>query len=506
MSVIIGAMRHEVNSFCMGTVDLEEFRHGYLLYGDEIERELSGKREGESAFLEVLKKYGLQAACTIAAKDASAGGPVTAEAFLHIKNEFEKRVREIVGRERVEAVLLNLHGAMLCEDSDDPEGEVVALIRKLVGPKVPLGVSLDAHAKLTKKLVENTDILIGYHTIPHIDAYETSYKTAELIVRTMKGEIKPKMAAVAIPTLLPVEAENHTFGGYKRLVEESRRMEAQEGVYTVTYFPGQPWLDYPGNGGSFAVTIADTRRKAKSLAIELADKSWACREEFKTEKYEVDRAVNMALSKEGPVVIAELGDAPPAGSTGDGNDLLKALLRAAPKAPCLVTVVDPEAVNAAYKVGEGNTVTAMVGCKLDKRWGTPVKISGKVLKTGEGNFIMSMGGTPGRMGKAAVIQIGEIYLIVCEYTFSHYDPNSYRCMGLKPEQAQIVGVKSTEHFRAFYSGLAKEILLADTKGASMSDFHRFAWKRKGRPIWPLDSFEWEAKSAPVYESRGREEE
>ena len=114
---------------------------------------------------------------------------------------------------------------------------------------------------------------------------------------------------------------------------------------------------------------------------------------------------------------------------------------------------------------------------------------------------MAMGDTPGTMGLSAVIRIGEIYLIVCEYTFSHYDPNSYRCMGLEPEKAQLVGVKSTEHFRAFYGKLAKDILLADTEGPSMSSFTKFDWKKKSHPIWPLDHFEWCAEGQEIYKSR-----
>lgn len=339
--------------------------------------------------------------------------------------------------------------------------------------------------------------MVGYHTIPHIDAYETSYRAAELIVEMIQGKIAPKMAAVSIPTLLAAEAENHTFGAYKEMVDETRNWEKQEGVYSVTYFPGQPWLDYPGNACSFVVAITDSLEKSEEIVKKVADKSWQLKDKMTTPKYDIEEAVKMALAEDGPVVIAELGDAPPAGTIGDGNDLLKALLAAKPKKPCLVTVVDPDAVEEAYKAGVGNTVKTTVGCKLDTRWGTPVEVEGKVLKAQEGNFILTMGDTPGRMGKSAVIQIGEIYLIVCEFTFSHYDPNSYRCMGLEPKEAQIVGVKSTEHFRAFYGELAKDIILADTKGPSMSDFKAFDWKRKSHPFWPVDEFEWKAKEAEI---------
>lgn len=501
MSVIIGSMRHEVNSFCRKTVDLEEFRHGYLLYGEEIEKELTGKREGESAFLDVLRENNMQAACTVAAKDASAGGPVTAEAFAHLMQEFKQRTAQIAETEGVDAVLLNLHGAMLTEDSDDPEGELVEMIRKIVGEKPPIGVSLDAHAKITKRLVENADIIVGYHTIPHIDAYETSYRVAELVMGMLKGEVHPYMASITIPTLLPVEAENHNFGFYQGMVEKSREYESREGVYSVTCFPGQPWLDYPGNAGSFVTAISDSREKSETIVREMASLFWERKETCITDKYPIETAVQKGLQEEGPVVLAELGDAPPAGSTGDGNDLLRALLKAEPKAPCLVTVVDPEAVRDAERAGEGNTVRTTVGWKLDQRWGSPIEIQGEVLKVQRGDFIMAMGDTRGTMGLSAVIRIGEIYLIVCEYTFSHYDPNSYRCMGLEPEKAQLVGVKSTEHFRAFYGKLAKDILLADTEGPSMSSFTKFDWKKKGHPIWPLDHFEWCAEEQEVYKSR-----
>lgn len=498
MSVIIGSMHYEVNSFCRNTADLKFFKDGYLLYGDDIEKVLQKNKGGESAFLDVLKKNDLKPAFTIAGCAASSGGIASEDVFLHFKEEFAMRTAQIMEADTVDGVLLDMHGAMLTEECDDPEGVIAELIRGIVGDSVPIGVSLDAHAKITPRLVKNVDIIVGYHTIPHIDKYETSTRVAELVVEIIKGNIKPHLAAIAIPTLMPVEAENHTFGFYREMLEVGSKFEAKEGVYSVTCFPGQPWLDCPGNNGSFVTVISDSMEKSEKLVREFAEIYWNKKETCTVKKYPVEEAVQIALNEDGPVVITELGDAPPAGSTGDGNDLLKALLKARPDKDCLVTVVDPQAVKDAQAAGEGNYVKTSVGWRLDSRWGSPVEVEGKVLRIKQGNYFTSLDHFPGTMGMSALIQIGRIYLIVCECTFQHLDPGTYRCMDLEPAEAHIVGVKSTEHFRAFYGKLAKDILMADTKGPSMSDFSAFHWEKKGHPIWPIDSFEWSAWEAEVY--------
>lgn len=501
MSVIIGSMRYEANAFCPNAADLDFFKEGYLLYGDEIKKELEGSRSGEDAFFDVLKKNGIKAAPTIATCAVSSGGIAKEEAFSHFKEEFVQRTTQIMESDTVEGVLLDMHGAMVTEECDDPEGVIAELIRNIVGDSVPIGVSLDAHAKITPRLVKNVDIIVGFHTIPHIDHYETSERVAELVVETIKGKIKPQMAAIAIPTLMPVEAENHEFGFYREMLEISGKYEDEDDVYSVTCFLGQPWLDCPGNAGSFITAISDSMEKSEIIVREFAETYWDKKETCVAEKYPIEETVEIALKEKGPVVITELGDAPPAGSIGDGNDLLKALLKAKPDKQCLVTVVDPQAVKDAQAAGEGNMVKTSVGWRLDNRWGEPVEIEGKVILIKQGDYFTSVDHFPGTMGMSALIQIDQIYLIVCECTFQHLDPGTYRCMNLEPADAHIVGVKSTEHFRAYYGELANDILMADTKGSSMSDFAEFKWEKKGHPIWPIDSFEWCAGDAEVYKSR-----
>lgn len=501
MSLLIGSMLHEVDSFSPGAIGIECFERLYVYYGDDIITNLTGLRVGESAFIDVAKKYGKDVKGIFAARDASAGPIVKRETFDYFKEQFFTRIEKLKNECDVEGVLLDMHGAMLAENSDDPEGEIVEGIRRIIGTEIPIGISLDAHAKITRRLVDNVDVIVGYHTIPHIDMYETAEKAAELVVGMLEKRVHPRIAAIGIPTLLAVEGENHEWGPYKDLVGKSREYEAMEGVYSVTYFPGQPWLDYPGNNGSFVVAITDDENKSCKIVKEFSNMCWDRRGDFIAEKYPIDVAVKKALSEEGPVVITELGDAPPAGTIGDGNELLVSLLKAKPDKKCFVTVVDPEAVEAAYKAGEGNEITVMVGHKIDPRWGNSVEVTGKVLLCQEGNFTLTMGHMNSTMGKAAVIQIGCIYLVVCEHTFLHYDPVTYRCMGLEPEEAQIIGVKSTEHFRAFYTELSKDIIMADTDGPSMTAYERFDWKRKGRPIWPLDQFEWKSDDKDVLTRR-----
>src|SRR6185503_7310131 len=49
------------------------------------------------------------------------------------------------------------------------EGEILARVRTVVGPDLPLVVSLDLHANVTPEMVEHADALIAYRTYPHVD-------------------------------------------------------------------------------------------------------------------------------------------------------------------------------------------------------------------------------------------------------------------------------------------------------------------------------------------------
>lgn len=492
MAVIIGGFKQETNSFCAVKMQIDDFKKGYLYCDGEIMEHLEGSRTGEGGFIDVLREENKEIAPTLSAMPAaSSGGVAAAGTYHYLRDGLLDRIRKINESDtEVEAILLNMHGAMIAEDCDDVEGCVAEAVRSIVGEKTPIGVSLDGHAYVSDKLLANADIIVGYSTFPHVDEYGTGYRAAELIMKMLKGELKPVKSFVKMPMLLSPEAELDSVPPLSEILGMCREAEKEENIASVTFFPVQPWMDIENLNSMTLVTTNDDAELGEEVSRRISKKAWELRHSFVPQHIDPNEAVRAAMrAKEGPVVISEVGDAPPAGAPGDSNCLLRALLEEDVTLPSYVTVIDAEAVADAYKAGEGNEVVTNVGYKLDARWGDPIEVKGTVIKLMDGKFKSQQIGTVVNMGRTAVIQMGQVFLVVCENTFNHLDPNSYRALGLEPEKARIVGVKSTQHFRAFYGDIAKEIYLLNMPGPSSSEFKGFDWKHISRPMWPLDEIE-----------------
>lgn len=488
MTIVIGSMMQETNSFSPVPTTLEVFSNNYLYYGDEVLTMLTGTRTEIGGFLHVLQQTEKIVQPTIATKSI-AGGKVTEDAYQHFKKEFLTRISKM---QDIEGVLLALHGAMLTEQCDDPEGDLLSAIRNVVGTEIPIAITLDPHAHMTEQMLNHADVIVGYKTFPHVDHFETGIKAAELLLQTLSNQLNPVMEMKKISMLTSPEAQDDSEGPIKEIIDYCRELEEAQDVEVVSFFPVQPWLDIP-NTGTVALVIANANKSiAKSIADKVLEKAWSIRDTFIPKRLEPKEAIefvknNPILNK--PVVISESSDSTLAGAPGDCAFLLKALLENQFQDTAYVTIVDPEAVEEVYGYSEGAEVKLFVGHKLDKRWGNPVEITGLLHHKSEGKFLLQQTNVMENMGRTAVIKVGNIYVVICEISFSHLDPNSYSALGLEPQKAKIIGVKSTLHFRAFYRDIASKIILLNTLGVSNGDFGNFTWEQLTRPCWPLDSLE-----------------
>ena len=169
--------------------------------------------------------------------------------------------------------------------------------------------------------------------------------------------------------------------------------------------------------------------------------------------------------------------------------MLERFLALGVRKSCMVTVVDAPAVARAIEAGVGNGVTVSVGGTLDPRYSRPVAIAGRVRVLSDGRFTFSdqkSRGTEGRMGRAAVIEVGAISVLATERPAFTVDPAFYRSVGLEPRDAKIVVVKSALQFRDGYGPFAKAMWVVDTAGPSTANFKRLAWQHVSRPLFPFD--------------------
>jgi microcystin degradation protein MlrC len=489
--VAVGQLMEESNTFVRQRADLDHFAANQLLRGEEVLR-LRGTRVEVGGFLDVLAPGSgppaVEVVPTVAANCVSSG-PVPRATFDALAGELVDRL----GRAGpVDGVLLALHGAMVLEDDPDGEGALLAAVRARVGPAVPVVATLDLHGTITPRMVREADALVGYHTYPHVDLYETGAKAARLLLRAAAGEVRPVTLFARAPMLVPAEGMATADAPMAGLLAEARRLEARPGVLAVSLFPVQPWLDVPGTGFC-VVAVADGPDRAAALAPavrELARRAWEARREFRADLLDVDEAVRRALALDGgPAILSESADSTGSGSPGDGVTVLARLLALGVDARCLVPVVDAPAVARAVAAGVGRDVTVALGGTLDARWTRPVTVTGRVRLISDGRFTFSdqkARGTEGRMGRAAVLEVGRIAVVVSERAAFTVDPALYRSVGLEPREARIVVVKSPVQFRDGYGAFARAMWVVDTPGPSTANLSRLTWTRVTRPLYPFD--------------------
>jgi microcystin degradation protein MlrC len=488
LRVAIGQFMEESNTFVRQRADLEHFRATQLLYGAEIVERLRGTRAEVGGFLDTLAPAGVEVIPTVAA-NAVSSGPVTRALFEHVKDALLAR---LAGAGPVDGVLLALHGAMVLEDAPDGEGELLAAVRKAIGPAIPLVATLDLHATITPRMVQEADALVGYDTYPHIDLYETGAKAAALLLRAVRGEVHPVTLFARSPMLVPAEGMGTLDQPMAGLMAEAKRLEKRPGVLAVSLFPVQPWLDIPETG-FVVMAVADGRRRAaeiEPMVRQLCWQAWENRRRFTADLLPVDEAIRRALAEEGgPFVLSESADSTGSGSPGDSAHVLGRLLALGVRERCLVTVVDAPAVARAIAAGVGTDVAATVGGTLEPRYNRPVALTGRVRILSDGRFVSTDKKTAGvevQMGRAAVIEVGRIAILATERPAFTFDPALYRSVGLEPRDAKIVVVKSPLQFRDGYGAFARACWVVDTPGPSTARLERLDWRHRSRPLFPFD--------------------
>ena len=484
MAIAIGALIQESNTFSPVATRYEDLDP---VFGGEVIARHRGKLTEVGGFLDALGED-RQPVEPVGAAWAVTAGRVRRPDWARLTRLFLERLKTI---RRPEALLLALHGAQTVEGIDDAEGWLLGRVRHVVGPDFPVVVTLDLHANVTRAMAEHASAIVGYHTYPHIDMYETGRKAAGLALRIVKGTIRPALALEKIPLIVPAENMQSAHGPFHRLVEAAARLERRRQAEAVSVFGVQPWLDIAEMGCSVtSVTNADPA-KARRQAAGLAQAFWDSRRDFEVKLTPAREAIRLALKVEGgPVVLSESSDSTGSGSPGDSTGVLRPLLQAPLTGPAAIFVVDADVVARAVAAGVGNTLTARLGGKIDRINSKPVRVTGKVKLIFDGRWTAwGRGYNTGietSMGRAVVLEVGKVLILVAERPAMTVDPSLYRSVGIEPQRLKIVVVKSPNGFRAEYAPIARKILLVDTPGISSANLRQLRYRRVPRPIWPLD--------------------
>lgn len=479
--VVIGMMMHETNTFSTVKTTLKDFNP---LYGGDITRTFKGTMSGIGGFLEVLEREGVEPIMTIAAS-ATPSGPLLQGDYRRIVDEVKKGIKDAG---HIDGVLLALHGAMVAENNHEAEGALLKEVRNLVGDK-PVIITLDLHAMISVLIVENCDAIFGYDTNPHVDMYERGVEAAETLVKTIKGEVKPKTAHCKLPMLPPTINQRTAEGPMVELLNTAMQIEKQPRVLNVCLFPAFPYADVERVGSAVVAVTDNDFELAQNIADKVGNKMWDHREEFLKPLTPIKEAVQRAIqAPSGPIVLADVADNPGGGAPGDGTEILRELLEQKARNVGVACIKDPEAVAEAVKVGVKGILCMEIGAKTDSFHGEPLMVSGNIRTTTDGRFIhkaMAIG-VPADVGRTAVIDVDGVEVILTEKSHAPNDPEIYRRNGIEPTDKKILLLKSRGHFRAAYEPFSKEVIEVDAPGLTTPNLEWFTYTNIPRPIWPLD--------------------
>lgn len=489
VKIALVQLGYESNTMIKRRAQLADLAPDGWIGAGEVERRFAGTRTGIGGVLDGAAQQGAQVVpMDLLSRNGAfnAGGIVDGgfwrDAVEHICHQLLVRAAEYDG------VCAAIHGAACADGLDDADGYFLRRLRQTVGSK-PVTAFLDLHAIITPEMLDATDALFGVKTYPHVDFYETGRLAAEALVKTLRGALKPAVAWVPLPMLVPEAFSSTLHGTAKEIREYVADFAASRGLEDAAFFHGFSTAD-TAHTCACVVAVGDVCAPEKE-AKEMARHIWSLRQGFQRPAYNAAQAVDAALSalKEGYVVIHETSDNPGGGCPGDGTHLLREMIRRDLKCSIFGVIYDPAAAQACHDSGVGARLQLAIGGHSQPVFGSPLELEVEVLGLSDGEFICASPMYPGlrlRYGPTARVRCGHVEIVLVSRQMQSYDDRPLLMTGAKMEDYDIVALKSTNHFRAYFEDTADAIITADTPGLFPADLRKLEHQKVRRPIFPLD--------------------
>jgi microcystin degradation protein MlrC len=486
MRIAIGGVMHESNTFAPQPTDRRRFEQGSLTRGDELLETWREAHHEVGGFIAGAAAFGYELVPTVMAW-ATPAGPVADD----VLDEVVAEIVEGSARSSVDGLLLALHGAMVSRRSPEADAEVLRRLRAALGDDLPIVATLDYHANVSPVMAQYADALVGYQTYPHTDQRQVGLAAAGLLARTIRQEIRPRIAVARPPMILNLLGQETDREPMRTLMTLARQAERRPGLLSVSLMAGFPYADTPAMGPSVIAVADSDRANARDVAEELAGRMWAVRRELFVPCPQPEEAVQQALASDcHPVVLVDLGDNVGGGSAGDGTVLLAALLRQR-AVGAVVVLYDPEGVDAARQAGPGGRFERAVGGRIDQLSGAPVFVRGVVQSLHDGTWVEDQPRHGGLrfndQGPTAVIAIdGPSTLVLNSLRTPPFSLGQLTSLGIVPMRQSVLVVKAAVAYKAAYGPIAGQVIEVDTPGLTAIDPARFIFQHIHRPMFPLD--------------------
>lgn len=387
----------------------------------------------------------------------------------------------------VDGVILGLHGAMVAQGYDDPEGDFLEHIRSIVGPSVLIAAEFDPHSHLTSRRIENLDLMATFLEFPHTDFEERGEHVVDLALKTLRGEIQPVMSTFdcRMITIFPTSREP-----MRSFVDRAAALQGQNDILSVSIIHGFMAGDVPEMGTRILVVSDNAKDKGDALARKLGLELYAMRRQTAMPMLDTDRGLDLAIACERtsfgkPVTIADVWDNPGGGVAGDATFILRRMLQRGMDNFAVATIWDPIAVAFCHAAGVGAELNLRVGGKSGPDGGEPLDLHivvQNVLDAGWQSFRNSRV----TLGKVAVIRpVGtQIDIILMSSRTQTYEPDIFDNQGVDFRTKSFLLVKSTNHFHAGFEPISAEIVYIAAPTCYPNDPAITPYRKARHDLWP----------------------
>lgn len=481
MHILVAGFQHETNTFAPSKAGYENFVRGEGFPAMVRGADVLGLREVNipaGGFINAVAAEG-HTVKTVIWAGASPSAHVTQDAYERIAGEILDAVRA----GGFDAIYLDLHGAMVTEHLDDGEGELLARVREIVGPDVPVVASLDLHANVTARMLQMADGLVAFRTYPHVDMADTGERAARLLAARIQAGEQWTRSERRLPFLIPINGMCTMLQPSQGVYELLAELEQAPGIASISFAPGFPAADFPECGPvvwAYGTDAAAVTQAVESLyaRVQALEPEWS--PDFLEPAEAVRRAQALAASATRPVVIADTQDNPGAGGDANTTGMLRALVQADAQNAALGLLYDPEAVRQATNAGVGATVRLSLGGQSGVAGDAPFEGEFEVEALSDGKLRFDgpmMNGMDVDLGAVATLRIGGVRVVVSAGKAQMLDRNLFRVGGVQPEEMRMLVVKSSVHFRADFQPIAHEVLVAKAPGPMQADPADLPWTR-----------------------------
>lgn len=491
MRVLVCGYQHETNTFAASKADWAAFNRGdtfpAFIEDQAMLDSMKGVNLPMGGFIDAAQEKGWTLVPGFWC-GATPSAHVTEDAFERISAAFIRYAKT----SQYDAIYIDFHGAGVAEHVADTEGEILHRLRQVTGDRLPIVTSLDLHANVTHRMLEQADALAAFRTYPHVDMAKAGALAAELLERRVRAGKREKLAFKRVPFLIATNSQSTAIEPAKSHYQRLKKLDADNGTISsfAMGFPAADFEECAPMIWSYGEQADETLESLASAILE--PEQWRLKDVYLPDDA-VIRAMRLAADSDRPIVIADTQDNPSGGADGNTSGLLHALLRNRvgeiyPQQAIIGPIHDPEVAALAHRAGVGATLRTSVGTSVPTFSGDysepPVEGEFKVIQISDGEVTLQgpmMTGLVVQVGPTALLEISGVYVIVITGKVQLLDRVQISVLGLRPEDLKIIAIKSANHFRADFSSLVREpetdFLIAKSPGPKAVDPGDYRWTR-----------------------------